>query len=172
MLSQQGVFTVTIDPRFTRLLVRQNGFQSLLNGGTEVKDMSPDDLAAYIRTQSLALMAEVIEVLDETHWKPWATRPDGEHVVPSPERYKGEIVDAFIFLMNLMLAGGMSMMELAEMVSAKQDKNLQRQIDGYDGKSSKCPGCGRAYDDAGVNCVKGSIRSGARGWCETRDIYL
>lgn len=143
---------VSIDPRFTRLLVRQNDFQTMLHG-EGVTGMAPDRLAEYIRVQSLALVAEVIETLDESYWKPWAKRPANEDVIPNRERYKGEVTDVFIFLMNLMLAGGMSMMELAEMVSAKQEKNIKRQLDGYDGKQSKCPECKRAYDDNGVQCT-------------------
>lgn len=171
-LSQEGIVHVTIDPRFSRLLVRQNDFQTMLNGGEGVTGMQPDDLAAYIRTQSLALMSEVVEILEETHWKPWAKRPADQDVIPNRERYKGEVVDAFIFLMNLMLAGGMSMMELAEMVSTKQEKNLQRQIDGYDGKSTKCPGCRRAYDDDAVLCYRLPEDAVPHGFCAQRDEYV
>jgi hypothetical protein len=157
MANKEVVVHVTIDPRFTRLLVRQNDIQMMILG-EEVSGMAPDKLADYIRTQSLALMAEVIEVLDEAHWKPWAKRPADEDVIPHRERWKGEIADVFIFTMNLMLAGGMSMMELAQLVDAKQTKNIARQLAGYDGKGSKCPQCKGAYDDNAVKCTPD-------GWC-------
>ena len=37
---------------------------------------------------------------------------------------------------------------------AKRAKNAQRQLDGYDGVSTKCPKCGRALDDAGAIQVR------------------
>lgn len=161
------VISVTIDPRFTRLLVRQNDIQTMILG-EGVSGMAPDKLADYIRTQSLALMAEVIEVLDEAHWKPWAKRPADEDVIPHRERWKGEIADVFLFTMNLMLAGGMTMMELAQLVDAKQDKNIARQLGGYDGKGTKCPRCKGAYDDDAVLCDTTGVRGEANiiGWCD------
>jgi hypothetical protein len=146
---------VTIDPAFARLLARQNDLQTFLTPQT-IAGLSDDERAAFIRTQALALVAEVIETIDETHWKPWAKRPEGAAIITDHTRYTNELADAFIFLMNLMLAGGVSMMELARAVDAKQTKNLDRWMSGYDGKSSKCSRCGRAYDDPNVGCMPGT----------------
>lgn len=160
------ILRVTMDPRFSRLLQHQNDNQLFLFPDG-ITGMSPDDLASYIRTQAFALIAEVIESVDETHWKPWATRPASEDVIPNRDRYKGELADVFIFLMNLMLAGGVTMSDLAEAVSVKQAKNRERWTSGYDGKSGKCPRCGRAYDDAGVRCQPHGDLTDDSGWCET-----
>jgi hypothetical protein len=148
------VLSVTLDPRFTRLLYRQDDLQTFLLS-KRVVDLDPDDLAAYIRTQGYAAVAEIVEAIDETHWKPWAVRPEGEPVVTSQERYIGELADVFIFFMNLMLAGGVGMTALARAVDAKQKKNLERWTNGYDAKATKCRGCGRAFDDKDVKCYAG-----------------
>jgi hypothetical protein len=120
--------------------------------GGDPAEMPPGVKANFIRTMTLAMMVEAVEALDETHWKPWATPPAGAPTIVDKTRYTNELADVFIFLMNLMLAGGVTMRELAEAVDAKQTKNILRQVEGYDGKSGKCPRCGRAYDDAGVTC--------------------
>jgi hypothetical protein len=152
MTTTDVVVNLTLDPRFARLLERQDGIQAV-RMGKFIREMPDAELPQYIRDMVLALQAESIEVLDECHWKPWATRKDpDEPTIPSRERYIGEMADVFIFFMNLMLAGNVTMNELANAVDAKQDKNLKRWSEGYDGKSGKCPGCGRAYDDTDVAC--------------------
>lgn len=162
---------VSIDPRMTRMLSRQNEFQTLL--GRHPDGMSRNELKEYIRTQAFALMAEVVEATDETQWKPWAADIPDQPIVDKP-RYVGELADVFIFFMNMMLAGKVSVTELCQAVDAKQDKNIKRQQDGYNAKDTKCPGCKRAYDDPGVNCTlfpctpvhsDPDVGAGA-AWCE------
>lgn len=142
---------VTLDPIFNRLLNRQDDLQAFLLA-RRVTELEPHDLAAFIRNMSLALNAEVTEVLEETYWKPWAKLPSDGVIVPSKTRYTGELADVFIFFMNLMLAGGVTMADLAKAVDAKQTKNLMRWTNGYDAKSTKCMGCKRSFDDPDVNC--------------------
>lgn len=146
-----GVVQVTIDPVFSRALARQREMQAFLLG-KYVTDLEPDELARFIRDQAFALNAEVHETVDETHWKPWAVRPENEPVVINKTRYIGEMADVFIFMMNLMLAGDVTTVELMMAVNAKQDKNMNRWITGYDAKATKCRGCGRSFDDDGVGC--------------------
>lgn len=170
------VVNVTIDPAFARLLQRQREFQAAL--GLDRNDMTQPVMANYLRTQAFSLIAEVVEALDETHWKPWATPPPGVLGVVNRQRYVGELADVFIFTMNLMLAGNVSMMELAQAVDAKITKNIQRQADGYDGRSEKCPACKRAYDDAGVQCYaikrapSPDHEAAAVAFCENADAYV
>lgn len=152
-----------IDPRFTRLLVRQRDIQTAHMGGDPL-EMGGTQLAQFIRDMSLALTDEVHEALKETYWKPWATLPPGASVIKNAEAYKAELTDVFVFLMNLMLAGHMTMGELAQRVNAKQDENIRRQLEGYDGTTGKCPRCGRDYRDTGVKCFPGS--DPGYGWCE------
>lgn len=168
MTTKETVINVTLDLVFSRLLERQRNIQTVHMGGNPA-EMSPGVLANYIRTQTLALVAEAVEVLDETHWKPWATPPAGAPVVVDKTRFVSEMADVHIFFMNMMLAGGVTMHDLAEAVDKKQTKNILRQVNGYDGKSEKCPGCKRAYDDEGVSCTPstGGVL-GVTSWCEDK----
>lgn len=101
----------------------------------------------FIRTNILALEDELHEALAEVGWKPWAT---SRHV--NREAFLGEMTDAFHFFMNLLIVTGYDGQDLLKAYEQKSMINEQRQIDGYDGISSKCPGCGRALDDPSVRC--------------------
>jgi dUTPase-like protein len=161
---KDDVILVTIDPAFARLLKQQDDLQAFLLT-KRVQELDPDELSAFIRTQAFALMAEVVEATDETHWKPWSVRPDDEPVVISRERYISELADVYIFFMNLMLAGDVTTIELAQAVKAKQEKNLQRWLTGYNAKATKCPKCKRSYDDDGVTCYPGDKATGVLAMC-------
>lgn len=102
----------------------------------------------WIRWNILALEDELHEALAETGWKPWAT---SKHI--NREAYASEIVDAFHFFMNLMLVVDISVDELLEKYFEKRGLNEKRQSDGYDGVSTKCPVCKRAFDDVSVLCT-------------------
>lgn len=162
---------MTLDPVFARLLKRQGELQEFLHG-KHPANMDPDEMAGYIRTQAYAAVAEVVEATDETHWKPWSVRPDGEGVVISQQRFTGELADVYIFLMNLMLVGGVTTADLAKAVEAKQQKNLDRWLNGYNAKTTKCPGCRRSYDDEGVDCYPaGHVIGGfeaTRAYCKVQ----
>jgi len=115
--------------------------------------LSPADLEGearieFIRWNVLALEDELHEALAETGWKPWAT---SRHV--NEDAFKGELIDAFHFFMNLCIVAGMDGIELTERYAAKWAKNAKRQADGYDGVTDKCPSCHRALDDDGTGCA-------------------
>lgn len=170
------LINVKLDPRFNRLLTRQDDLQAFLLG-ERVCEMDPADLSAFIRNMVLALTAEAHEVLEETHWKPWATFPADGVVIPSRDRYIGELADVFIFFLNLMLAGQVTMNDLAQAVDAKQTKNLMRWTNGYDAKSTKCPACKRSYDDSDVHCypaVNGDEPGAANvlAFCADRERFI
>jgi NTP pyrophosphatase (non-canonical NTP hydrolase) len=143
---------LTVDPLFSGLYVLQRDFQARLLGDVPA---NLDDSArkAYVREQALALTDELHEALAEVGWKSWAT---SAHI--NREAYRGELADVLIFLMNLMLVADITPSELLEVVKAKQIKNHKRQDDGYDGVSTKCSQCHRAYDDDAVKCTPD-------GWC-------
>ena len=109
--------------------------------------LTDEERAEFIRWNVLALEDELHEALAEVGWKPWAS---SRHL--NRDAFKGELVDAFHFMMNLMLAAEIDADEFLEAYRSKRDKNAKRQSDGYDGISGKCPGCKRALDDAAVNC--------------------
>ena len=112
----------------------------------------------FIAEQVLAATDELHEALDEVGWKSWAS---SNHV--NEEAFKGELVDAFHFFMNLMGVVKMSPEELIERYFRKAKKNLARQEAGYDGVSTKCPGCHRALDDDAVSCHINEAGTGY--WC-------
>lgn len=101
----------------------------------------------FFKEMKLALQDELHEALDEMGWKPWASSKHWNE-----EAVKGELVDAWHFFMNLLLIADMAPEELYERYMKKHDKNIIRQVEGYDGVSTKCPECKRALDDDAVTC--------------------
>lgn len=112
----------------------------------------PDELADYVTENHSAAVIELSEFMQEVGWKPWAT-PRGWVNRDAALR---ELVDVAHFVANLLCALDVSDAEWEHSYRAKQEVNRQRQRDGYDGVTGKCPVCHRAYDDPSVTCVPGS----------------
>ena len=118
--------------------------------------MTPPEVINFIHWNVTALVDELHEMLGEIGWKPWAS---SKHI-NGPEAAK-EMIDAWHFFMNIMLAlgpyigtpetGPRNLSELAEWWEkayyAKKAVNEQRQADGYDGVSSKCQVCKRELSE-------------------------
>lgn len=123
--------------------------------------MLPTDRVRYVKDMALALTAELHEALDETGWKPWATKRG----ILDRDAYVGELVDVLHFLVNLFLVTGEDPVDLADEVftryTLKNQVNRNRQAAGYDGVSTKCAICQRALDDPAVACS----RDGDQGYC-------
>lgn len=126
--------------------------------GTNIEEMSPTELMAFVREQMLACTDELHEALQETGWKTWAKNP---HI--NMEAFRAELIDAWQFLMNLMWVGGMTPEMLYVGHAKKVEKNLKRNEEKYDGVSTKCPQCRRAYDDTAVACHPDM--PGCTAWC-------
>ena len=122
-------------------------------GGTSPRDLDDKDAIEFIRWNVLALTDELHEALAETGWKPWAT---SAHI--NGDAFKGELVDAMHFFMNLCTVVGMDADELERRYFAKRAKNAKRQAEGYDGVSKKCPACKRALDDDAVTCHRKNFK--------------
>lgn len=129
----------------------QDELQSSTYGGQSPRDLTGEARLQFIRVNVLALEDELHEALGETGWKPWAT---SDHV--NEAAFQSELVDALHFLLNLMLAGHIDADEFLAEYQAKRLKNKKRQAEGYDGVSTKCPGCKRALDDTNVPCRRGN----------------
>jgi dimeric dUTPase (all-alpha-NTP-PPase superfamily) len=138
---------IVVDPRLTHMLHMQRTLQLMYNDGKTIEDFTDEERMQAIRDNVLACTDELHEALAETGWKPWAS---SNHL--NVEAFKSELVDAWHFFMNLMLHSGMTADDLYQGYVAKNRKNIQRQAEGYDGVSTKCPGCKRAYDDDAVSC--------------------
>lgn len=144
-------FAYTTPDRLQQLLNSQEDLQinSYGNSPAGLLPENPEAAIEFIRWNVLALTDELHELLAETGWKPWAT---SKHVNLTAAR--GELIDAFHFFMNLALVLNMDGDDLFAGYQAKREKNAKRQADGYDGVSTKCPGCKRALDDDAVGCFK------------------
>jgi dUTPase-like protein len=139
--------------RLARMIAAQKRLQET-TFETRFKDMDVQERVDYISMNVLALTDELHELLAETSWKPWAK---SEFI--NETKAHGELVDAWHFMMNIMIAiyPWLSAGDIAESLTLayekKREVNVQRQEDGYDGQSTKCPKCKRALDDVGATVV-------------------
>lgn len=110
--------------------------------------LDPDARATFMTWNTTAMFFEVGEAFNEVGWKPWATSRHIQH-----QAFIREMVDAWHFFMNLLIAGSgiEDMGELAAVFTQfyveKNTKNAQRQIDGYDGVITKCSHCHRELSE-------------------------
>lgn len=141
--------------------------------GIDPSQLEGDELADYVRVSTLALENELHEALNEVRWKPWA---EGHYL--NREAWIAELVDALHFLLNLFLVAAPTpgergrlklALEVSEKYQAKRERNLERQREGYDGVSGKCPACKRALDDIGTREVAGHPYCGGCGILLKRD---
>lgn len=122
------------------MMQRQKAAQAKYHDGSKLK--STEDRIGDIFHNAFALLDEIHEAMGEVGWKRWAT---SRHV--NEEEFKGELIDAWHFMMNLFDLAGMDAEEVFQRYNAKRDRNDVRQDNGYDGVTGKCPTCKRALDD-------------------------
>lgn len=155
-----------MDHMLERMIIMQAGAQRETYG-LHFTEMDRNELITYIRTMQQAAVQELGEALNEVDWKPWTTEPRQVR----RNEYMNELIDVLHFWINMVIAvaGKMSANEIADEIftrfALKNRTNAQRQVDGYDGRSAKCAGCGRALDDLGVECR----RLGDQGYCAKMD---
>lgn len=123
--------------------------------------MSDEERMEFIRWNILGCINELNEALEEVGWKPWAT---SRHL--NRDAFLHELVDAQLFLHNLMLAvigphpltGSVLDLqdEVDRLVLERIQRAISRQLDGYDGVTGKCPTCHRSLDDVPPTQVDGS----------------
>lgn len=133
----------------TRIMEMQAEFQQRTpDGVTEsFKETTPEKVCEMVRTQTLACIKELTEALDEVGWKPWAS---SRYV--NVEAFRSELIDAFRFWLNLIYIAGLSPDGVLNYYEQSLAKTNARIDNGYDGVSTKCPGCKRDYGDPGVMC--------------------
>jgi hypothetical protein len=151
--------------RLTNMFEMQDRLQRETYGFSPT-DMDVNDAIAYIKNNVLAATDELHEALGEVDWKPWTT---GEREIRT-DAFAAELVDVWHFLMNMFLALGYTPGAAADVLyegyRVKRDINETRQVQGYDGRSTKCGACGRALDDPAVACT----REPDQGYCAVRDV--
>jgi hypothetical protein len=128
-----------------------------------------DALADYVTWNHSALVLEAGELLSEFGWKIW-TKNRGW---VNRELALKEAVDVGHFLANILAAIGVTDEEWVAAYQAKQQVNRDRMSSGtYDGVSTKCPGCKRAYDDD-INCTPAKPRvNGGAAYCGETDMFI
>ena len=116
--------------------------------GGDPRELTGDAMADFMRWNAYALEDELHEATTEVGWKPWAT---SRHI--NREAFMKEMVDAFHFFMNMLLCANPGTFpediakEFFQLYRAKNAVNAQRQADGYDGVSTKCPNCKRELSE-------------------------
>lgn len=131
--------------RLTEIFARQLRLQQVING-YDLDEQTVEQRIANIKENVLACTDELHEALGEVGWKQWAT---SRHI--NEDALKKELIDAACFLINLMHHAGMTADEFFTLYLAKNKRNFERQAEGYDGVSTKCPHCSRALDDVGIS---------------------
>lgn len=116
--------------------------------------MTTEEAIAFIHWNITALTDELHEVLGEIGWKPWAT---SRHI--NGEAAFKEMIDAWHFFMNILLALGPYVTDDMQQLAAKfqnayfekHEVNRKRQEEGYDGVSGKCKLCKRDLKEASTD---------------------
>jgi len=131
--------------------------------GQRIEELEGEARIQMFKEMYVALVDELHEALGEMGWKAWAT---SKHF--NEGAVQGELIDAWHFFMNLLILSGLDPEEMFEKYMAKHKKNQQRQVDGYDGVTTKCKGCGRALDDDAVKCHESEDQPGVH--CCHKDV--
>lgn len=140
----------------------QRKLQTMLLG-IDPQHMDRADQLRYITTMVTACTDELHEALNETGWKPWTT---SDHI--NTEAFKDELVDGLLFWINLALVAGMTSKDVYNRYHEKRANAERRFNENYDGVSTKCPKCKRAYDNKAVMCYPAMMDAKqvpVRAWC-------
>lgn len=107
--------------------------------GSYYDQMDPDTKGDSMMMNLNAAHDEISEMGGEMGWKPWVS-PRGW---VNRDAAIMEVVDALHFIGNLLKHCNATGAELTAAFRKKVLKNLQRQIEGYDGVTDKCGHCKR-----------------------------
>lgn len=134
---------VTLESDIQKMFFTQDWLQRTVMGHDTDK-MTTQERVDYIHWNTTAAVDEFHEGLGATSWKPWTkgTYLKAEEVI-------AEMVDAWHFMMNNVLAAGSELgLDAAEVAALFREKyfnkarvNAARQQVGYDGQLTKCPAC-------------------------------
>lgn len=113
--------------------------------GEHPYDLNLEKRIQYIHMMHTALLAEQHELMDEVGWKPWASRR-----FINDAKAQGEVIDVLHFVLSEALAVGLTPHTLYHKFIEKQERNRQRQREGYTGVTEKCIICGRDTEDVKV----------------------
>lgn len=113
--------------------------------GVAPVDMPPREAVEYIKQMVLECTDELHEILGElVGWK----GHDDRSPVVNAKQIAGEARDAFQYIVNIMLAVGLTPDQLQAIYWEKMAVNLRRLEAGY-ASAEKCGVCKRSLDDPG-----------------------
>jgi dimeric dUTPase (all-alpha-NTP-PPase superfamily) len=135
-----------VTDRLQEIFDKQLEFNNMVRPVREFPNPDPAVLMAQLREQAFALILEIAEAVEKTSWKPWVSKIQDPPIPYGP--YMKEMIDVFHFFINMCLLGGVTPEQLYEGYYRKNLINIARQKEGYDGVSTKCPGCNDALDDS------------------------
>lgn len=118
-----------LDDMLTTILNEQHKLQFKL--GYDTESMTDEEKIAYITWNNHAAAGELSEMMMEIGWKPWAT---SRHINRNELIEEG--VDVLKFLLNQMLAVGVTPDELYTAFINKTVTNYERQAAGYTGRKN------------------------------------
>lgn len=111
--------------KLDEIFMMQKAFQDDLIKNRHLENIKPNE---WIQKQTLAMISELAEVLDEVNFKWWKNKkPINEDAV------KEELVDILHFFVSMCLSYGMTSEELHAIYLKKNKENFDRQY----GKSAK-----------------------------------
>lgn len=115
------------------MMTMQKQFQEKV--GFNFDEMSEKEKSSYIKEMMLWTSDEMSEALHELKFaKGWSKKYDSwteDETAEKEDKFKDEMVDAFHFFMNILIAAGMDANELYERYIEKNKINILRQETGY-----------------------------------------
>lgn len=115
------------------MLNMQKKFQNDI--GFDFDKMSEKEISAYVKEMMLWTIDEMSEALHELkHAKGWSKKYekwDKEKTEEQNVAFKEEMIDAFHFFMNMLLAMKMDSNEIFDRYLVKNGINIKRQEEGY-----------------------------------------
>lgn len=157
---EEGFDEPAVEPSRPGLLQQMLDQQKDLQKVMDSRAFSPDPqtLCEYFKDMAFADIAETMEMLDETGWKPWTSK-----WYINRDAAVAEWIDKWHFMMNIANVLRLTETEIVHRYEQKAAINRARVAEGYDGVSTKCPGCKRALDDPATQCAKST--QGGYVWC-------
>ena len=151
------------DPRQLYLMLRHQFEMQVNDFKNDPRAMTREQRIDFLHWNTTALGSELHEMLGEIGWKPWAS---SKHI--NTEAALKEMIDAFHFFMNILLAIYCQMDEdMGTSTDIEEDTplmaddfvmkyfnkaavNKARQAEGYDGVSGKCTICRRDMKESAL----------------------
>lgn len=124
------------DDRLATMMKLQESFQKRFN--PSFPDMPTEAKVDFIMKHSIYLEQEIQEALYELpffkSWKDYSKMTEAE-IAEAFDKYRKEMIDAWHFFMNMLLAAGMTADDLFDEYIEKNLENIRRQEVGYDYKT-------------------------------------